>query len=135
DPGPEPERVRNGLRRAAPARFRLLAQTGAERPVDDLLERQPELVRLPLQQPRQIVIDRQGGTHAMHHDAKKYDVKTSIPDRAMHWCLQTRVHLIDLSKAGLTGVALSPVNYVDELPFFCDDVLPRHECAGLREKR
>ena len=28
--------------------------------------------------------------------------------------------LIDLSKAGLTGVAVSLVNYVDELPFFCD---------------
>jgi len=35
--------------------------------------------------------------------------------------------LIDLSKAGLTGVALSFVNYVDELPFFCDEVMPRLE--------
>jgi dimethylsulfone monooxygenase len=43
--------------------------------------------------------------------------------------------LIDLSKAGLTGVAVSLVNYIDELPFFCDEVLPRLERAGLREKR
>ena len=43
--------------------------------------------------------------------------------------------LIDLSKAGLTGVAVSLVNYIDELPFFCDEVLPRLERAELREKR
>ena len=41
--------------------------------------------------------------------------------------------LIDLSKAGLTGVAVSLVNYIDELPFFCDEVLPRLERVGLRE--
>jgi alkanesulfonate monooxygenase SsuD/methylene tetrahydromethanopterin reductase-like flavin-dependent oxidoreductase (luciferase family) len=43
--------------------------------------------------------------------------------------------LADLSKAGLTGIAISLVNYVDELPFFCDEVLPRLERLGLREKR
>ena len=43
--------------------------------------------------------------------------------------------LADLSKAGLTGIAISLVNYVDELPFFCDEVLPRLERFGLREKR
>jgi alkanesulfonate monooxygenase SsuD/methylene tetrahydromethanopterin reductase-like flavin-dependent oxidoreductase (luciferase family) len=43
--------------------------------------------------------------------------------------------LIDLSQAGLTGIAVSFVNYIDELPFFCDEVLPRLERAGLREKR
>src|SRR5216683_4601756 len=42
--------------------------------------------------------------------------------------------LIDLSRAGLTGIALSLVNYIDELPFFCAEVLPRLQCAGLREK-
>src|SRR5947209_1115947 len=42
--------------------------------------------------------------------------------------------LVDLSKAGLTGVAVSLVNYIDELPFFRDEVLPRLERAGLREK-
>lgn len=43
--------------------------------------------------------------------------------------------LIDLSKAGLTGIAVSLVNYVDELPFFCDEVLPRLQGAGLRDKQ
>jgi FMNH2-dependent dimethyl sulfone monooxygenase len=42
-------------------------------------------------------------------------------------------HLVDLSKAGLTGIAVSLVNYVDELPFFCDEVLPRLQRVGLRE--
>ena len=41
---------------------------------------------------------------------------------------------VDLSKAGLTGAAVSLVNYLDELPFFCAEVLPRLERAGLREK-
>jgi alkanesulfonate monooxygenase SsuD/methylene tetrahydromethanopterin reductase-like flavin-dependent oxidoreductase (luciferase family) len=43
--------------------------------------------------------------------------------------------LADLSQAGLTGIAISLVNYADELPFFCDEVLPRLERIGLREKR
>jgi len=30
---------------------------------------------------------------------------------------------------------LELVNYLDELPFFCDEVLPRLERLGLREKR
>jgi alkanesulfonate monooxygenase SsuD/methylene tetrahydromethanopterin reductase-like flavin-dependent oxidoreductase (luciferase family) len=42
--------------------------------------------------------------------------------------------LIDLSKAGLTGIAVSFVNYIDELSFFCDEVLPRLERAGIRAK-
>jgi len=42
--------------------------------------------------------------------------------------------LIDLGKAGLTGVAVSLVNYTDELPFFRDEVLPRLQRLGLREK-
>ena len=42
--------------------------------------------------------------------------------------------LIDLSKAGLTGIAVSFVNYIDELPFFCDEVLPRLERAGIRQR-
>ncbi|MFL5052286.1 MAG: LLM class flavin-dependent oxidoreductase, partial [Xanthobacteraceae bacterium] len=41
--------------------------------------------------------------------------------------------LIDLSKAGLTGIAVSFVNYIDELPFFCNEVLPRLERAGIRQ--
>ncbi|MFL6798996.1 MAG: LLM class flavin-dependent oxidoreductase [Xanthobacteraceae bacterium] len=42
--------------------------------------------------------------------------------------------LIDLAEAGLNGIALSLVNYLDELPFFCTEVLPRLQRAGLREK-
>jgi alkanesulfonate monooxygenase SsuD/methylene tetrahydromethanopterin reductase-like flavin-dependent oxidoreductase (luciferase family) len=40
--------------------------------------------------------------------------------------------LIDLSRAGLTGIAVSLVNYADELPYFCAEVLPRLERAGVR---
>jgi len=40
--------------------------------------------------------------------------------------------LIELSGAGLTGIAVSLVNYADELPYFRDEVLPRLERAGLR---
>jgi len=40
--------------------------------------------------------------------------------------------LIELSRAGLSGIAVSLVNYADELPFFCDEVMPRLQRAGLR---
>jgi alkanesulfonate monooxygenase SsuD/methylene tetrahydromethanopterin reductase-like flavin-dependent oxidoreductase (luciferase family) len=40
--------------------------------------------------------------------------------------------LIDLSRAGLNGIAVSFVNYADELPYFRTEVLPRLERAGLR---
>jgi alkanesulfonate monooxygenase SsuD/methylene tetrahydromethanopterin reductase-like flavin-dependent oxidoreductase (luciferase family) len=43
--------------------------------------------------------------------------------------------MADLSRAGLTGMGISLVNYLDELPFFCDEVLPRLERMGLRETR
>ncbi|HUD86893.1 MAG TPA: LLM class flavin-dependent oxidoreductase [Xanthobacteraceae bacterium] len=42
--------------------------------------------------------------------------------------------LADLSKAGLTGIGISLVNYIDELPFFCDEVLGRLQRMGIREK-
>jgi FMNH2-dependent dimethyl sulfone monooxygenase len=41
--------------------------------------------------------------------------------------------LADLSATGLTGIGLSFINYLDELPFFCEEVLPRLERLGLRE--
>lgn len=44
------------------------------------------------------------------------------------------IELGRLSAAGLTGIAVSVTNYVDELPFLCDEVLPRLERMGLREK-
>jgi alkanesulfonate monooxygenase SsuD/methylene tetrahydromethanopterin reductase-like flavin-dependent oxidoreductase (luciferase family) len=43
--------------------------------------------------------------------------------------------LADLSNAGLTGLGISFINYLDELPFFRDEVLPRLERMGVREKR
>ena len=43
--------------------------------------------------------------------------------------------LADLSQAGLTGIGVSLVNYADELPFFCDEVLPRLARMGVREKQ
>jgi len=41
--------------------------------------------------------------------------------------------LAGLGTAGLRGIALSFVNYLDEVPFFCDEVLPRLARLGLRE--
>ena len=40
--------------------------------------------------------------------------------------------LANLSRAGLRGIAVSFVNYLDELPYFCDAVLPRLARMGLR---
>ena len=42
--------------------------------------------------------------------------------------------LADLCKAGLTGIGISLVNYADELPYFCDEVIGRLERLGIREK-
>ena len=43
--------------------------------------------------------------------------------------------LADLSTAGLRGIGFSFVNYLKELPYFCDEVLPRLERLGVRQKR
>jgi alkanesulfonate monooxygenase SsuD/methylene tetrahydromethanopterin reductase-like flavin-dependent oxidoreductase (luciferase family) len=40
--------------------------------------------------------------------------------------------LAGISNAGVRGIGLSFVNYLDELPYFCDEVLPRLERAGVR---
>ncbi|MGE5268246.1 MAG: LLM class flavin-dependent oxidoreductase [Thiohalocapsa sp.] len=40
--------------------------------------------------------------------------------------------LAELAAAGLTGIAISFVNYLAELPYFCDEVLPRLARMGLR---
>lgn len=42
--------------------------------------------------------------------------------------------LVRMSSDGLDGVVVSWVNYRDELPQFADEVLPRLEQAGLRER-
>jgi alkanesulfonate monooxygenase SsuD/methylene tetrahydromethanopterin reductase-like flavin-dependent oxidoreductase (luciferase family) len=41
--------------------------------------------------------------------------------------------LTRLTEAGLKGIAVSFINYLDELPYFCAEVLPRLARAGLRE--
>jgi alkanesulfonate monooxygenase SsuD/methylene tetrahydromethanopterin reductase-like flavin-dependent oxidoreductase (luciferase family) len=43
--------------------------------------------------------------------------------------------LATISQAGVRGIGLSFVNYLDEIPYFCDEVLPRLERAGVRVKR
>jgi alkanesulfonate monooxygenase SsuD/methylene tetrahydromethanopterin reductase-like flavin-dependent oxidoreductase (luciferase family) len=40
-----------------------------------------------------------------------------------------------ISKAGVRGIGLSFVNYLDEVPYFCDEVLPRLARQGVRLKR
>ncbi len=42
--------------------------------------------------------------------------------------------LESISKAGVRGIALSFVNYLNEVPYFCDEVLPRLVRAGVRVK-
>ncbi len=39
-----------------------------------------------------------------------------------------------ISQAGVRGIGLSFVNYLAEVPYFCDEVLPRLERAGVRVK-
>ncbi len=41
--------------------------------------------------------------------------------------------LAALSRGGIRGIAFSMINYLDELPFFRDEVLPRLERLGVRE--
>ena len=48
---------------------------------------------------------------------------------------QIAKQLADLSQAGLRGIGFSFVNYLKELPYFCDEVLPRLERMGVREKQ
>lgn len=43
--------------------------------------------------------------------------------------------IAEIAAAGFNGMALSFVNYLDELPFFRDEVLPRLERHGLRTLR
>ena len=43
--------------------------------------------------------------------------------------------LAELHHAGVNGFGFSFVNYLKELPYFCDEVLPRLERMGIRTKR
>ena len=38
----------------------------------------------------------------------------------------------DLSRAGVRGIAVSFVNYLNDVPYFCAEVLPRLQRMGLR---
>jgi dimethylsulfone monooxygenase len=38
-----------------------------------------------------------------------------------------------LSRGGIRGIAFSMINYLDELPFFRDEVLPRLKRIGVRQ--
>ncbi len=38
----------------------------------------------------------------------------------------------ELSQAGVRGIGISFVNYADELPYFCDEILPRLKRMGVR---
>jgi len=40
----------------------------------------------------------------------------------------------NISKAGMRGIAVSFVNYLNEVPYFCDEVLPRLARLGMRQK-
>jgi alkanesulfonate monooxygenase SsuD/methylene tetrahydromethanopterin reductase-like flavin-dependent oxidoreductase (luciferase family) len=40
--------------------------------------------------------------------------------------------LTELSRAGIRGMGFSFVNYLKELPYFCDEVLPRLVRLGAR---
>jgi len=40
--------------------------------------------------------------------------------------------LAEQSRAGVRGIGVSFVNYTDELPYFCDEVLPRLKKMGVR---
>ena len=40
--------------------------------------------------------------------------------------------LAKLNESGLRGIAISMVNYADELPYFAQEVLPRLEAKGVR---
>ena len=77
--------------------------------------------------------------HAAEHSAEEYEAKrryfaanavggypfVGTPDRVAE-------ELATISKAGVRGIALSFVNYLSELPYFCDEVLPRLVRLGAR---
>ena len=48
--------------------------------------------------------------------------------------IRSRPTLADLSKPASPASAFSLVNYLNELPYFCDEVMPRLERMGIREK-
>ena len=47
---------------------------------------------------------------------------------------QVAQELASLSAAGMRGIAVSFVNYLNEVPYFCDEVLPRLVRLGVRHE-
>ena len=41
--------------------------------------------------------------------------------------------LANIARAGMRGIAVSFVNYLNEMPYFCDEVLPRLARLGIRQ--
>ena len=78
-------------------------------------------------------ITRQNTPPAEYEAKRKFFAGTSIggfpyvgtPDKVAE-------ELATVGRAGLRGVAISFVNYLDDLPFFRDEVLPRLQRMGLR---
>lgn len=63
---PESKRMWNDLRHRFPTWLCLFAETGTERPIDHIVERQPEFARSPLQDVRQIIINGEPDAHEGH---------------------------------------------------------------------
>jgi hypothetical protein len=63
----ETEAMRDGLRCRVLPWLGICPETSAERPVDDLLERQPEFARPSLQKTGEIIINGERCAHAAHH--------------------------------------------------------------------
>ena len=47
---------------------------------------------------------------------------------------QVAQELANISRAGMRGIAVSFVNYLNEVPYFCSEVLPRLARLGLRQE-
>src|SRR5438445_13572559 len=77
DARPEAERVRLGPGHAAAMGLARLAEAGADRPIDGLLERDALFARALLQESRKVLVVGERGPHPDIIDAVKNDVKTS----------------------------------------------------------
>jgi hypothetical protein len=64
DAGFEPEGVRGDFRDGPFPGLRFFTETGSQRPVDNLFERQPQFSGPSLQQPSEIIVDSECGAHS-----------------------------------------------------------------------
>ena len=67
DARPEPEGMRNDLRRGVRSRLRRIAQAGADRAIDGFLERNAKLPGALFEETRQVIVERESGPHERHH--------------------------------------------------------------------